>query len=87
MPGTIVSRITATRFIIEHGCLGFGSLFFLLYVGIRALIYGEVAFDSASYLLDAGLSILAGGVWGVLVWNFVIPRTRFYESGGRASSQ
>jgi hypothetical protein len=68
--------VSLLRYTLEEGCWGFGTLFFFISVGIRTFRHGTVVLDSTSFLVEAGLSLVGGAIWALLMWTIILPRVR-----------
>lgn len=67
------------RYVIDQGCLCFGTLLFFLNLGAQTLLSDQVVFTFATFVKQGSLSILSGGVWACLMWFFVMPHPKMQK--------
>lgn len=78
------NNISFARMVIDRGCMGFGSLFFLIHLGGTVYLNSPLVLTFSTYLHEAALAIVSGGIWGALCW---VCLRRVVRARSRRSSQ
>jgi|GEM_PF-7095281 hypothetical protein len=65
------NNLSFLRLVIDRGCMGFGSLFFLIHLGSKVYLNSPLVLTFGAYLQEALMAIVSGGIWGALVWLFL----------------
>jgi hypothetical protein len=77
------------RWILNHGVVGFGSLFFIFTIAREVFINGRIEIGRIDIIRRLCLCLIAGLLWGLWMWNSM---DRSYlkfmekEQGGESSS-
>jgi hypothetical protein len=76
------NNLSFLRLVIDRGCMGFGSLFFLIHLGGKVYFNSPLVLTFDTYLQEAVMAIVSGGIWGVLMWIYLrcIARARSHRS-------